>query len=270
MRYLKSYKVFESNKENEETVQEISDIFIGVKDCGLEVSDVHTGYALSMGDKEIITDHNEFSEIETGSFKSFSIRLKPIERGVFAIDNDIFEEIESSIKHVESQFNIELSSIYLRTFDGVWFNSISRMKRYIEESPLVKIRHVIYLDLTFRDLEGVNESIDDDSEVLYNLEEILQDLKDNYFDISVLQRSRKNNYCIMVGFLKDTTGGLAEEFKLSEIKEYVVRVIEYMKSNEHDIQDIGAFDLSRSVKVSFNINEWDLDTKVLGINFYFD
>lgn len=186
MRYLKSYKLFESNKESEETVQEISDIFIGVKDCGLEVSDVYTGHALSMGDKEIVTDHNEFSKIGPdgrylGSFKSFSIRLKPLEKGVFAIDDDFFEEVESSIKHVESQFNIELSSIYLRTFDGVWFNSISRMKRYIDELPFAKkqsLRHVIYLDLTFRDLEDINESVDRST-----LELIFDDIKDILFDL---------------------------------------------------------------------------------------
>ena len=193
MKHLKSYKLFESNKESEETVQEISDIFVGVKDCGLEVSDVYTGHALSLGDKEIVTDHNEFSQIGSdgryvGSFKSFSIRLKPLERGVFAIDDDFFEEIESSIKHVESQFNIELSSIYLRTFDGVWFNSISRMMRYIDELPFAKkqsLRHVIYLDLTFRDLEDINESVDRSTlELIFDdIKDILLDLEEHDIDV---------------------------------------------------------------------------------------
>jgi hypothetical protein len=193
MKHLKSYKLFESNKESEETVQEISDIFVGVKDCGLEVSDVYTGHALSLGDKEIVTDHNEFSQIGSdgryvGSFKSFSIRLKPLEKGVFAIDDDFFEEIESSIKHVESQFNIELSSIYLRTFDGVWFNSISRMKRYIDELPFAKkqsLRHVIYLDLTFRDLEDINESVDRSTlELIFDdIKDILLDLEEHDIDV---------------------------------------------------------------------------------------
>jgi hypothetical protein len=193
MKHLKSYKLFESNKESEETVQEISDIFVGVKDCGLEVSDVYTGHALSLGDKEIVTDHNEFSQIGSdgryvGSFKSFSIRLKPLERGVFAIDDDFFEEIESSIKHVESQFNIELSSIYLRTFDGVWFNSISRMMRYIDELPFAKkqsLRHVIYLDLTFRDLEDINESVDRSIlELIFDdIKDILLDLEEHDIDV---------------------------------------------------------------------------------------
>jgi hypothetical protein len=193
MKHLKSYKLFESNKESQEVVQEISDIFIGVKDCGLEVSDVYTGHALSLGDKEIVTDHNEFSQIGSdgryvGSFKSFSIRLKPLERGVFAIDDDFFEEIESSIKHVESQFNIELSSIYLRTFDGVWFNSISRMMRYIDELPFAKkqsLRHVIYLDLTFRDLEDINESVDRSTlELIFDdIKDILLDLEEHDIDV---------------------------------------------------------------------------------------
>jgi hypothetical protein len=114
------------------------------------------------------------------------------------------------------------------------------------------------------------ESVEDNSEILSDIEDILYDLKDEYFDISVLPRSRKNNYCIMVGFLKDTTGGLAEEFKLSEIKEYIDRLIEYLQFNGYYIEDIGAFDLSKNIKVSSNTNEWILDTKVLGINFYFN
>jgi hypothetical protein len=194
MKHLKSYKLFESNKESKETVQEISDIFVGVKDCGLEVSDVYTGHALPLGDKEIVTDHNEFSKIGPdgrylGSFKSFSIRLKPLERGFFAIDGDFFEEVESSIKHVESQFNLELSSIYLRTFDGVWFNSISRMRRYIDELPFAKkqsLRHVTYLDLTFRDLEEFNESVQKFTlESIFDyVKDILRDLEEEH-DIEV-------------------------------------------------------------------------------------
>ena len=198
MKHLKSYKLFESNKESEETVQEISDIFVGLKDCGLEVSGVYTGHSLSLGDKEIVTDHNEFSKIGpdgryVGSFKSFSIRLKPFRdsegRFDFTIDDDIYEELESSIKHVESQFNIELSSIYLRTFDGVWFNSVSRMKKYIDELPFAKrrsLRHVIYLDLTFKYLEEFNESVQKSTleSIFDDVKDILRDLEEDH-DIDV-------------------------------------------------------------------------------------
>lgn len=52
------------------------------------------------------------------------------------------------------------------------------------------------------------ENLEDNSEIISELEDILQDLKDEYFDISVLPGSWNSNYCIMVGFLKDTTGGI--------------------------------------------------------------
>jgi hypothetical protein len=189
MKHLKSYKLFESNKESQEVAQEISDIFIHVKDCGLEVADVYSGHALSMGDRDIITDHNEFSTIlgpdgrYVGSYKSLSIRLKPIERGVFVIADDFFDELQSSIKHVESQFNLLLGSIYLRTFDGVWFNNVDTMEKYINELPFAKrssLRHVLYLDLTFKDIE---EDIDDSVSVkesvdVNELESIFDDVKD--------------------------------------------------------------------------------------------
>jgi hypothetical protein len=193
MKHLKSYKLFESLKEDIKQ-EEISDIFIHVKDCGLEVADVYSGHALSMGDIDIITDHNEFSTIlgpdgrYVGSYKSFSIRLKPIERGVFVVDDDFFDELQSAIKHVESEFNLQLGSIYLRTFDGVWFNSVSRMKRYIDELPFDKkssLRHVLYLDLTFKDIE---EDIDDSVSVkesvgVNELESIFDDVKDILKDL---------------------------------------------------------------------------------------
>jgi len=127
------------------------------------------------------------------------------------------------------------------------------------------------------------EKLEDNSEILSDLQDILSDLKDEYFDISILPGTWKNNYCIMIGFLKDTTGGVAKEFKLSEIKEYIDRLIEYLQSNGYYIEDIDAFDLSKSLKFpgdkgsNFDcvgawpcINEWDLDTKVIGINFYFN
>ena len=249
MKHLKSYKLFESNKESQEVVQEISDIFIGVKDCGLEVSDVYTGHALSLGDKEIVTDHNEFSQIGSdgryvGSFKSFSIRLKPLERGVFAIDDDFFEEIESSIKHVESQFNIELSSIYLRTFDGVWFNSISRMKRYIDELPFAKkqsLRHVIYLDLTFRDLEDINESVDRSTlELIFDdIKDILLDLEEHDIDVDSTIGQYHKLYETKDSELKDSINIDLEDntFNFFRFNDHILPTIKRLQSflSEYDL-----------------------------------
>ena len=117
---------------------------------------------------------------------------------------------------------------------------------------------------------------EDNSQILSDLEDILYDLKDEYFDISIVDENNsrrivKNEpkYQFSIGFIKDTTGGLAEEFKLSEIKESLDRVKEYMKSNGFEIKNIDAFDLSKSLNILSDTNQWDLDMKVLGINFYF-
>ena len=128
MKHLKSYKIFESLKEEDIKQEEIQDIFIGVQDSGLKVDDIYMGNALSIGDREIVSDHNEFETIlgpdghYVGSYKSFSIRLKAIDKNYFRFDDDLFIELKSAIGHVESEFALQLGSIYLRTFDGVWFN----------------------------------------------------------------------------------------------------------------------------------------------------
>jgi hypothetical protein len=118
---------------------------------------------------------------------------------------------------------------------------------------------------------------EDNSEILSDLEYILQDLKDEYFDVSIVDEKRyrrivkiKSKYLFSIGFIKDTTGGLAEEFKLSEIKESFDRVKDYMKSNGFEIENIDAFNLSKSLNISPDTNQWNLDMKVLGINFYFN
>jgi len=220
MKHIKTYNSFKLNEEldinidgveNQNMIEEISDIFIHVKDCGLEVADVYSGHALSMGDIDIITDHNEFSTIlgpdgrYVGSYKSFSIRLKPIERGVFVIADDFFDELQSSIKHVESQFNLLLGSIYLRTFDGVWFNSVDRMKKYVDELPFAKkesLKWVTYIDLTFKDIEediddsiSVKESVDvNELESIFDdVKDILRDLEDDHeIDVdAIVGRYRK-------------------------------------------------------------------------------
>ena len=204
MKHLKSYKLFESLKEDIKQ-EEISDIFIHVKDCGLEVADVYSGNALSMGDRDIVTDHNDFSTIlgpdgrYVGSFKSFSIRLRPLERGVFVVVDDFFDELQSAIKHVESEFNLHLGSIYLRTFDGVWFNNVDTMERYVNELPFAKkssLRHASYLDLTFKDIEediddsiSVKESVDVNEleSIIDDVKDILKDLEDDHeIDVDII------------------------------------------------------------------------------------
>ena len=203
MKHIKTYNSFKLNEEldididgvaNQNIIEEISDIFVHVKDCGLVVEDVYSGHALSMGNRDIVTDHNDFSSIlgpdgrYVGSYKSLSIRLGSVNKSSFSIEENLFSELESAIKHVESEFNLQLNSIYLRTLGGVWFNSVNTMERYINELPFAKkssLRHVSYLDLTFRDIEeDIDDSISVKESVSVNeLESIFDDVKDILRDL---------------------------------------------------------------------------------------
>ena len=220
MKHIKTYNSFKLNEEldinidgaaAQNIIEEISDIFIHVKDCGLAVENVYSGHALSMGDRDIVTDHNDFSTIlgpdgrYVGSYKSFSIRLVSVNKSSFSIEDNLFSELESAIKHVESEFNLQLGSIYLRTFDGVWFNNVDTMERYINELPFAKkssLRHVSYLDLTFKDIEediddsvSVKESVDvNELESIFDdVKDILRDLEDDHeIDVdAIVGRYRK-------------------------------------------------------------------------------
>jgi len=220
MKHIKTYNSFKLNEEldinidgpaGQNIIEEISDIFIHVKDCGLQVEDVYSGHALSMGDRDIVTDHNDFSSIlgpdgrYVGSYKSLSIRLKNENTSSFTIEENLFDELQSAIKHVESQFNLQLNSIYLRTLGGVWFNSVDTMQRYVNELPFAKkssLRHVSYLDLTFKDIEediddsiSVKESVDvNELESIFDdVKDILRDLEDDHeIDVdAIVGRYRK-------------------------------------------------------------------------------
>ena len=112
---------------------------------------------------------------------------------------------------------------------------------------------------------------EDNSEIISDLKDILQDLEDEYFDISIVDRKKYNNYCILIGFLKDSNGdGFADEFKLSEIKTSFERVLQYMKSNGLQIEDVSSFDFYQNIKISGDPDHWDLNMNVLGVNFYFN
>jgi hypothetical protein len=195
MKHIKTYNSFKLNEELDiNIIEEISNIFLHVKDLDLEVEDVYSGHALSMGDRDIVTDHNDFSSIlgpdgrYVGSYKSLSIRLKNENTSSFTIEENLFDELQSAIKHVESQFSLQLNSLYLRTLGGVWFNSVDTMERYINELPFAKrssLRHVSYLDLTFKDEEeDIDDSISVKESVEVNeLESIFDDVKDILRDL---------------------------------------------------------------------------------------
>ena len=235
MKHIKTYNSFKLNEEldinidgaaAQNIIEEISDIFIHVKDCGLAVEDVYSGHALSMGDRDIVTDHNEFSTIlgpdgrYVGSYKSFSIRLVSVNKSSFSIEDNLFSELESAIKHVESEFNLQLSSIYLRTLGGVWFNNVDTMERYINELPFAKkssLRHVSYLDLTFKDEEeDIDDSVSVKESVSVNeLESIFDHVKDILTD---LEDAHGINFDAIVGKYRKYSTKSWKESDDSELK----------------------------------------------------
>lgn len=187
MKYLMKFENFQSDDfdiVNDRTMESIEDIFEVLKDHGLIVDDIYKGTSLSMGTHDVITDHIHFGqEIGKdgkfkGSFKSFTIRLTPKKEGSIVrkdlqITDEMFEELKSGIAHVESEMNIRLSSVYLRTLQSVWFKNIDIMKNYLQDKfnsndessdVLIKrsefaseneftLRYVNHIDLTFEILD---------------------------------------------------------------------------------------------------------------------
>jgi hypothetical protein len=243
-----------------------------VKDCGLEVADVYSGHALSMGYRDIVTDHNEFSTIlgpdgrYVGSYKSFSIRLKPIERGVFVVDDDFFDELQSAIKHVESEFNLLLGSIYLRTFDGVWFNNVDIMERYVNELPFDKkssLRHVLYLDLTFKDIEediddsiSVKESVDvNELESIFDdVKDILKDLEDDHeIDVDAIVGQYRKMY---------SGGSPVKSWRESEDSELKNSINIDLKDNKNNFFRFNDHILPTIKKLRSFLSEYDLNIDI--------
>jgi len=152
----KKEKVNESRIEMDISLDHIFDVFLCVKDYGLSVSDAYNGYALSMGNKDLITNNVDFATSlgndgqNVGSVKSFTIRFDLID--VFGSDRDLYNELSLAISHIENEFNMELQYLYLRTPDGIWFRNIKSV-----EDNLSKLKHygfpihlASFLDITFR------------------------------------------------------------------------------------------------------------------------
>jgi len=106
MKYLLSYKIFESTLQSEsnklitdveQSVQnEIEDILINVRDSGLEVSDIYKAHSISMGDSKVVTDYRSLSL--NSSYPSITIRLRMVkggsdERPYFSFKQELFDEL---------------------------------------------------------------------------------------------------------------------------------------------------------------------------------
>lgn len=166
MKYLLSYKIFESTLQSEsnnlitdveQSVQnEIEDILINVRDSGLEVSDIYKAQSISMGDSKVITDHRSLSL--DSSYPSITIRLRMVkggsdeERPYFSFKQELFDELEPSIKHLESHFNLKFRCLFINEQGGLWCDSLETLKDYIDNLPFSKksnLKWITYLDLTF-------------------------------------------------------------------------------------------------------------------------
>jgi len=107
--------------------------------------------------------------------------------------------------------------------------------------------------------------------------EILSDLTDDDFDIEIIDKEKRKNQSgdwdnIRIRFIK-INGRYCTEFELSEIKDYVKRIIVYMRNNDFKLKYIYAFkqqNMSKDFNLTIDIDQWDLNMKVFGINFYFD
>lgn len=198
MKRIKSFKLFESTENKANIAQEIEDIFSIVQESGLEVSDVYSGNSLSMGTRDVITDHREFhSNIGPDgrwdrTFQSINVRLKSKDKSLngFMIQDDFFEELKDAIGHTESLYGLELRNLYLRTANGAWFKDVDTMKNWIEDLPFAQkrsLKYVLYLDITFEVMGDLLEEVrfsdvvkikSTDSEVATNIHKMVTKAKD--------------------------------------------------------------------------------------------
>jgi hypothetical protein len=246
MKHIKEYSGF---SDDIETFNDIKDIFVNFRDFNLFVNDVYEGNAISIGKKSVVTDHNDFSSNDI--FKSLSIRLKPTHRHEFQIsDEELFSELNYSIGHVESLFNLKLMHVYLRSFEGIWFDSIDSMKNYIHKLSNTQIKYTTYIDLTFKHLENISES--KKWEIEHYLDDILDifreyadeyDLKyvDDFYNLQqwhsgeldncyTLRYPSKSSWCTSVDILFDDyfgsagiDGMLGEDFQM-DVREFIRRL----------------------------------------------
>lgn len=252
MRHLKHFSKFESStSEDSEIFDEVVDIFSYLSDYNLYVSDVYKGNALSIGSNQVVIDHNDFSSNDI--FKSITVRLKPKIKDEFLLMDEAFDELRNAIGHVGSYLDLELMHIYLRTLSGVWFDSVDSLEKYINELPFAKkkgLKYTIYLDITFKDLEGIKES--KKWEIEYHLDDILDmfreyadeyDLKyvDNFDNLQewhsgdldncyALRFPSKSSWCASIDILFDdyfgsagVDGYLGEDFQM-DMREFIRRL----------------------------------------------
>ncbi len=159
MKFIKEFNKFENNvSDYKETIE---DIFISIKDFGLKISSIYEDDQISIGDKDIITNHNDF--IYNDRYESLSINIKESaeEGDNFNINNDdILDELNRTIGHVESELGLKLNNIYSRTYKShtffpFWAKNIESLKKYFKDSDLTTM-DVRFMSLNFEYLNPDN------------------------------------------------------------------------------------------------------------------
>lgn len=237
MKRIKSFKLFETSSDNSEKnariAQEIEDIFSTIQESGLYVADVYSGNSLSMGTRDIVTDHRDFqSNIGPdgrwdATFKSLSVRLKHKNKthDGFEIQDDFYEELKDAIGHAESLYGLKLRNLYLRTSNGVWFKDVDTMKSWINELPFAQrrsLRWVLYLDVTFEVIGDLLEEV--------RFSDVVK--------IKNIDSDTASNIHKMASKAKDFTGKLLRyvPLKSSKPRKPEMIAIDYNDTVEHDLR----------------------------------
>jgi hypothetical protein len=116
--------------------------------------------------------------------------------------------------------------------------------RYIDELPFAKkqsLRHVIYLDLTFRDLEDINESVDRSTlELIFDdIKDILLDLEEHDIDVDSTIGQYHKLYETKDSELKDSINIDLEDntFNFFRFNDHILPTIKRLQSflSEYDL-----------------------------------
>ena len=117
MKYLKYYKVFEWRVKKEIDL-DLRDVFHSFLDFGMNVTNIHTSYWSKDDDKLL------------------NIRIEVLDQFPI-LDEDVYIELDQSIKHVESLIDCEFSNIYFSFYGPSIinrnFDNASNMKEYISQ-----------------------------------------------------------------------------------------------------------------------------------------
>lgn len=130
------------------SLQEVQDIFLDMRDNSeLVVKNVWNGNSFSFSD-EIIKrkDLDTISEVKVIPSLIIRFHFKNDSFQDLNFSDDFFIDIKNGIGHIESQYNLELNSIYLSTLKSgldTWFKSI-------ESIQSKSIKELVYMDISFK------------------------------------------------------------------------------------------------------------------------